>query len=1453
MGGSILFIVVILSVLSEGHNLGSFNSEYEEVYVSITGHDSASCGHKTYPCKSIAQAVSQVDGNYGHIYLNGTGTERQPFNCTREMQRGIEIQKSVSIEGMNSTPTAHISCFGGIKFRSVERELNVSISGIVFQQTPLTFEDCNFIQLFNSYFRGGSAVTVYVNNISSTNFNIRSSSFFDNNVSCVDFILASGKAQTQFLTVRINSTTFQGNGCFGKRSMKLGAITIGSAIKAALGPILVEVSCSKVYYTKNCGHFVNIELPHATINEVYTDVTLVGNGVGRLWMRSNSEAKSLFSSLARKTYAKFVGLSCYSNRLRCLMIECNETEVEIYNSSFQDQYVPSGRGASISLEATTHAALRVLNSSFGKNRAKAGGAISVHSKHGTIELLFSRVNFTACAAEKYGCTVLVGDPQSARVTNRTATFKLIANFTEVLVNNCSGIKVWRRRKCSVFYFLVFSGKVTINGSSWTNNRVRTDATFLLGNAGGKTDIIVSNCTFVNNSALLQTAVMFVALGPLPGSIMIENTTFLTQPVDTENKKSNALLISPEFRIELMNVSFSSRNAIGLAIFRFAKTKPQAFAMNIYIVNCTFFNSAQDIVVNILEATEIKFNIRNTVFSTKRAGNKDIGIFFAVKPITKLNLSSAVIELDNVTFLSRPCSVFNLLTPGEKTLKIRNSIFQGGICSHQQGSRHHQYQLGAGSISIIALHDNLNQSGCIGQQYTRNIHPLWNYDTKIIIEGSTFEGNAGLMVGAIAVVNGNVTFDKCNFRNNFGNKTSGHVYSGYGTGRIHFKDCSFSTTLHSIAANGVLFKKSTVLYSESGGPLEIENTSMVSNVTQRITLSTMVGVSNGGYVNIDNQSIIECSAGSQLLFENNTHFQYGYNEIDGNSCRFNVTALHYSCNSCPPGFYSLQKGASRGLNLLASFECLQCPFGATCVEKNVAARPNFWGYPNPNKAHALTFYACPEGYCQSPSQKSGALQYNACFGKRSGFLCGKCFPEYSETLFTTECRKRSECNTHMLWIIAIIYTTGMALYLLTKPPIIRYLVKQILWFRNREGYALVDGSDGEMDGHKDIGYLKIIFYFYQAADLLIVGSAEHLFHDKIPFVLSIIEAFNFEISTLKKSISCPFPGITAVTKELLLSGTVFLIMAEIVTIYCFHFAFNKVRRKEGPCVIHYIAVFIELLLLGYERLAESSLNLMNCFPIGSEKRLFIDAEIVCWQWWQYILLTYIIVSVVPFILILYFGSSKLHDASISAKEFLGACTFPLPFLFYWLFKRVLITGNNSSHARQNNKDVLEVLHGPFRQPKGNDNGTLYWESVLIGRRLALLLCHAFITNSMLRLVCMTVACIVILLHHAIKNPFQDPIANTSETASLLILAVMAVINLTKATLVAFGITIDGPATTYLEILEWFEVCVLSFVPALLGIFLAIAALSQLVRLLSFLTMMIFRFAQTNSQSSCSLNF
>ena len=171
---------------------------------------------------------------------------------------------------------------------------------------------------------------------------------------------------------------------------------------------------------------------------------------------------------------------------------------------------------------------------------------------------------------------------------------------------------------------------------------------------------------------------------------------------------------------------------------------------------------------------------------------------------------------------------------------------------------------------------------------------------------------------------------------------------------------------------------------------------------------------------------------------------------------------------------------------------------------------------------------------------------------------------------------------------------------------------------------------------------------------------------------------------------------------------------------------------------------------------------------------------------------------------------------------------------WFFKKILnVKGQKTTTAQAVSKDVLEVLHGPFRPPNIEDKGTLHWESVLIGRRLILLTCQSFITCPMSRMVSMAAACLLITIHHVTKNPYREPIANKAETLSLTTLTLIAVINLTKATLLAVGITIDGPYRSYLKTLEWFEVISFAFVPVLVSVLVVIAILSQLARLVAFL--------------------
>ena len=431
------------------------------------------------------------------------------------------------------------------------------------------------------------------------------------------------------------------------------------------------------------------------------------------------------------------------------------------------------------------------------------------------------------------------------------------------------------------------------------------------------------------------------------------------------------------------------------------------------------------------------------------------------------------------------------------------------------------------------------------------------------------------------------------------------------------------------------------------------------------------------------------------------------------------------------------------------------------------------------------------------------------------MCGECIPGYSVTLFTPECRKDEECDNYWFWLLTFLLTIMLSLYLLRKPPTLSFLVNQIIWFRKKESQR-DDSASHQHDPHTDNAYIKITFYFYQAAELLIVGCKECLLK-KVPYMYAVTAAFNFKLRTLNEGLGCPFAGLTSVTKQLVLSGTVFLTMADIALIYFVHCVINMITRNQKPSLFHYMAVIIEELLLGYERLAETCLKLMTSVSIGSEMRLFIDANVTCMQWWQYLVLACIAVFIVPFIIVLYFGSSKLYKASITATEFLAACVLPLPFLVYWLRKKAQKQpGNESLEAKVVNKDVMEVLHGPFRPPKSDDKGTLYWESVLIGQRFILLACHSFITSPMLRMIAMATACTLIALHHVSKNPFRDPMANGAETLSLTALIVISIINLTNATLISFGITITGPYKYYLETMEWFEVGALAAVPVTLSV-------------------------------------
>ena len=1390
--------------------------------MSRFGRDTSNCGTEVLPCQTIAQAVRQVTWS-GEIYLNGSGTENFPYSCSRPNEHlGICIKKSLTITGFLSP---RVFCPVGFYFqkKNGKKQIQVKLSGIVFTQTPLTFEDCECVALANCTFGGASEVLrVYLQNITTFQLDITGHSFFHNNSLCLMLLFQKNiRNKSRFVAVNISDTYFTMNG-YGLAHVG-GLKMVSKEKKASQIMEYMNISGNNVEYVNNFGSFLHLDVPNVLTKEKYEDLNFNSNNL-------QPAGNNLYFSNVKETNAIFKGLRCARNPSSCcIRIQSNIAAVDIQGSIFDDIF------QALYLESKINASLRIFSSVIKNNSADAGAALFATSPKGFLKINITNTLFSNCRAKKYGGTISIG-----RRNNRHQKVQSVPDTLDFTLRNVS-VKEWtgNEPRYSAIDVLLKSGKVTIEESNFSNTRLASpNGAVLVLTLGGKSNITILNCSVIvidiSGMNSRTTTFQMMASKGNAGNVTISNSLFRNI-----GKIQRALLVSPKYRMRLINTTVISFSYGFRILPRFLERYKSP--IDIYIDKCTFINNIFDLALTLYDPTSVRVTIQNSLFTSNetlfRTGYV-IRLFIRLRNIKSTNAS---VTLDNDTFDSKSSVDFPLFFKGTKKVTIkrctfRNCIYASPVKKWIITKLDEFYPTGSGAISILNYPDTLKKNGCLHDpQTTNDTHPIWNYESNVTFEDTIFEQNMGLITGGVHISNGLTTFKRCVFKDNFGVQQSGHIYSSSGTGRLDIEDCLFLRTKTMFdGINGSRYQKATFLYSESGGPINLKNTSLISVFSARNDFR-IFDISSGGYVHMDDKSTMQCNEGSKLVLEDATHLEF--TQENGTSCTKNVTVVKYSCLSCPVSYYSLQKGTSRGLYVNNTVPCLQCPFGARCIERNIAAKPNFWGYQTTNgHQQFLSFSSCPEHYCQSPTNDS--KDFNNCRGNRNGTLCGKCAEGFTESLFSTECYKAAKCGKSWIWVVTILLTLGLVLYLLVKPPILGFLCCQILWFR-RDRHQI---SQNEASGS---GFMKITFYFYQVAEILMDTSIENRLKI-IPFLAFLISAFNFHVTNINNKIGCPFAGLTAVTKEVFLSGTVVFAMANVLILYVLHMIINMLRQKEKPRLMHYAAVFMEVLLLGYERLAETSLKLLHCVSIGSRKWLFIDGNVPCLQWWQYILLAYVAVFILPFTLILYWGSSKLYTSSIKASEFLAACVLPLPFLIYWLYQSIWNKGERHIPGSDQdvNKDVLEIIHGPFRPPDTDNKGALYWESVLIARRLILLVIHTFITDALLRGVCISGACFLITIHHILKNPYKDQLANKSETLSLVVLTLIAVINLPKATLFSFGVDMSTDASNgfYLEMVKWFEVGALAFIPALVFLLVSFALLSQLARFGVFLLKYIRLFCQ-----------
>ena len=692
-------------------------------------------------------------------------------------------------------------------------------------------------------------------------------------------------------------------------------------------------------------------------------------------------------------------------------------------------------------------------------------------------------------------------------------------------------------------------------------------------------------------------------------------------------------------------------------------------------------------------------------------------------------------------------------------------------------------------------------------------------SPLLFEDTTFEKNAAVFGGAVHLSNGDATFQNCTFLNNLVQVLGGHIHTDVQSTNLFIWDCVFNQTLFQVGnenySAGAFF-----IDTQSKGSLSISNTSLTANYPENHDV--LIRKTNGREVSLDNLTTLTCPVGSQI---NVLYFQI---KLEGQS---SVTILEVRCLACEGSTYSLNRGRAFGLHEGPEFPCLSCPYGANCTQ-NIVAEPNFWGFREKYNPSTLNFITCPHGYCSSP-QKADFPEYDSCQGNRSGTLCGHCKESHTETLYSTSCAPSNECKDHWIWPVGLVYVSIMALLFTFKPPIVSWIKRQILWFKKYE--------PANQDEDFDRGYLKIVFYFYQAANLLLVyDTTLHILKTEV--WEPIIGLFNFQqnVSPLSTTgMICPFPGLNAVTKRLLLASPVFGTMLMIGVFYMLHWGSKKIQGREAPPVGPYIGGILQTILLGYATLASMSFDLLTCVPIGSEKRLFYDGNIACFQPWQFLFVAFDCVFFVPFLFVLMWGSFKLYRGTVSVANFLLACCLPLPILLYWAYialiyraRPLVRVGEQPAGQASTEISVERVLYDPFKRPEEGSKLSLSWEGVMIGWRLILIVLNAFINDPLSRLLVMTSFCVLFLLHHCIAQPFRDDIANTVETISLLCVVQLGIINTFFASFYSLGVPLQGsnPLISWASAFQVVEIIILGFVPAVACLFVVAAVLSQGGRLL-----------------------
>ncbi len=495
------------------------------------------------------------------------------------------------------------------------------------------------------------------------------------------------------------------------------------------------------------------------------------------------------------------------------------------------------------------------------------------------------------------------------------------------------------------------------------------------------------------------------------------------------------------------------------------------------------------------------------------------------------------------------------------------------------------------------------------------------------------------------------------------------------------------------------------------------------------------------------------------------------------------------------------------------QCKPCPLGAHCPGDEVLSKPNFWGHAT---AGGVSINSCPPEYCCQQTPCRGLKQ---CVGYRSGTLCGACMRGYSLSLLSNQCIENADCDAGWMWVIALVAMLAYMLWYTFKDDIFGlpgYFRKKVC--ARRESHSSDDIS------HMDKGYFGIVTYFVQIKGLMKL-SIEHDQTGQIETIFNKIEAYinlalNFELTYFSANF-CPLEDLTTTDKtmfKLLFLFGIFCCSIILLLLVCI------VECGLNRCCFlqqlrtRLITGLIEIVKYTYSGFTAIVFYSLTCTNVSESMTMlgtsvaktvwFYDGSVQCYSKWQMAMVLLGLLHGVPYPATIYIGMKLLEQRRISWKSCIVATCFPLPVLMYWIVltlispkkKNDLVKAKDATDDENKEQVVYDGFAGGYREI---EQGTQYWECVMMFRRL-LLSSTILIPNSMIQLCVCLFLCTTYLLHHIHVKPFIYNLSNNTETFSLTMLMGVAAINMLKACYNYVGAEDNGVMHKTMESLELIEI-------------------------------------------------